>query len=254
MPPGGGSTVANEALKRFFGTPWIIPPAIGAVVAVALDRGPFVSAVLIGVPLLVCAVPLRRHVLATRQATAARLGLTYSRRDPFAMLKTIPMPLFTRLVPQINHVYHGERDGRAVRVFRFRTGRERGFECLCAMTAVEADWPPLSVSGEQLDREARERAGVTEMKTELGTFADRYRVYARDPYHATAFVDQRLISWLMTMPNGWAIETAGGWLMCYVAADPLRSEPEDEVLELLDRVIEHVPRAAYSLFPRTATG
>jgi hypothetical protein len=42
--------------------------------------------------------------------------------------------------------------------------------------------------------------------------------------------------------------------MCYVAADPLRSEPEDEVLELLDRVIEHVPRAAYSLFPRTATG
>lgn len=246
--------MANTTLKRVFGTPWIIPPAVGALVAIALDPPPIVKAILFGVPLLVCAVPLYRYVLAQQLARAARVGLTYSRRDPFKMVSTIDMPLFSRAAPRVHDVFHGERGGTPVRVFHFDYGGEGGVESLCAMTAVPADWPGLVVSGERFDRDEQKRARVSEVELELAEFGDRYRVYSRDAYFATAFVDQRLMAWLMTMPNGWGIETAGGWLMCHVPKDSMRYEDREPepLLALLDRVLEHVPKAAYSLFPRTA--
>ncbi len=246
--------MASFDVKKWVGTPWILLPLAGAVAVAILDPEPPVAAVLLVVPLAIAWVPLRRHAQRQWAERARRVGLTYARKDPFDTVKTVPMPLFSRPHgPRIRDVLHGEWQGRHVRVYRFLHGGEDSQEFTCAMVAVDADWPPLSVGGLELDTDTLKRANVSRVELELGGFNRRFAVYARDPYMATAFVDQRLMDWLMGRSNAWGIECAGGWLLCHVNVDTLAFEDREPeyVLGLVGEVLERVPRAAYSLFPKT---
>ena len=245
--------MASFDVKKWIGTPWILLPAAGALAVVILDPELPVAAALLLIPLAIAWVPLRRHTQRRWAERAARVGLTYARKDPFDTLKAIPMPLFSRPnAPRVRDVLHGERQGRQVRVFHFSHGGEDRQEFTCAMIAVDADWPALSLGGLELDKDTLERAELSRVEMELGGFNRRFAVYARDPYMATAFVDQRLMDWLMGRSNAWGIECAGGWLLCHVNVDTISfadREPE-YILALMDDVLQRVPRAAYSLFPK----
>ena len=49
--------------------------------------------------------------------------------------------------------------------------------------------------------------------TESGAFGRRYRVRTEDRLFATAFLDQRMLAWLLEQRDGWTFEVGGRWAM-----------------------------------------
>lgn len=49
--------------------------------------------------------------------------------------------------------------------------------------------------------------------TESGAFGRRYRVRTEDRLFATAFLDQRMLAWMLEQRDGWTFEVGGRWAM-----------------------------------------
>jgi hypothetical protein len=99
------------------------------------------------------------------------------------------------------------------------------------------------------EQHAIDDLGLRKVEMELGEFNRAFHVYARDPYVATAFLDQRMMAWLLEFDPQWDFEIADGWAMCIRehlrARDPYELEP---VLDALMAFTERIPPAALSLF------
>ena len=49
--------------------------------------------------------------------------------------------------------------------------------------------------------------------TESGAFGRRYRVRTEDRLFATAFLDQRMLAWMLEQGDDWTFEVGGPWAM-----------------------------------------
>ena len=95
--------------------------------------------------------------------------------------------------------------------------------------------PPLHIGKAPPDDGAIAELGLERVRFELEDFDDPYLVYARDPFVATAIVDQAMMSWLMSSDPQWDYQLAGGWALAM--REDLRATPSpyevEPVLEAL---------------------
>ncbi len=82
--------------------------------------------------------------------------------------------------------------------------------------------------------------------SESDQFGHRYRIRAEDPLFQTAFLDQRMLAWILDQRDGLTYEVGGGWAMVSHRdlADPARL---DESVELLRQFRGKIPAVASSV-------
>lgn len=82
--------------------------------------------------------------------------------------------------------------------------------------------------------------------TESDRFGHRYRIRTEDPLFETAFLDQRMLAWILEQRDGMTYEVGGGWAMVSHRdlADPARL---DESVDLLRRFRGRIPSVASSM-------
>jgi hypothetical protein len=111
---------------------------------------------------------------------------------------------------------------------------------------VDAAFSPLSIARENVLTRLADSVGLDDVQFELEDFNRAFNVKSGDPRFANAFVDQRMMRWLMTSPRGMAFETSGPWLLVWCH----RVAPADipGVLETLKGFREQIPRVVFDLF------
>ena len=89
--------------------------------------------------------------------------------------------------------------------------------------------------------------GMVELALESEAFDRRYRVRTTDRRFANAFIDARMMAWMIDLPDPWSFEVAGGWALC--GSDRLAPERLGDLLANLDAFRAHIPRVIASLYP-----
>jgi hypothetical protein len=82
--------------------------------------------------------------------------------------------------------------------------------------------------------------------SESDEFARRFRIRTEDRLFATAFLDQRMLAWMLEQHPGWSFEVGGGWAM--VSYTDLRDPAGVEAaVEVLRGFCVRFPRVAASI-------
>ncbi len=196
----------------------------------------------------------RRKELAL---AARQLGLSYAPADPFDCL-SLPFALLQRGDGRgVENVLWGTWQGMPVRAFDYwyydehrdskgrRSRTYHGFSC--AVTEVEAACSPLRLERENLLTRLADHLALRDLEFESEEFNRRFNVTGQDRRFAHAFVDARMMAWLLTVPGELSFEVCGRWLLCYSR----RRAPFDLVplLGTLQGFRERVPRVVFELYP-----
>lgn len=82
--------------------------------------------------------------------------------------------------------------------------------------------------------------------SESDRFGHRYRIRTEDPLFETAFLDQRMLAWMLDQRDGLTYEVGGGWAMVshHDLGDPAML---DESVDLLRRFCGRIPLVASSM-------
>jgi hypothetical protein len=121
-----------------------------------------------------------------------------------------------------------------------------------AAPKVLAAMPPLTVARESIGTAAADAVGLDDLAVELEEFNRAFEVRCADPAFANAFLDQRMIRFLMASDPMFTFETRGRWLLVY-GRDLPRSETF-AMLETLSGFRDHVPAVVANLYGPSATG
>ncbi len=190
---------------------------------------------------------LRRSAV---EREARRLGLSFSRRDPFRVLDADfhPFLRFGKLpgTQRVENVVWGVRDGREVRAFDYRRPAEDEIRYSCAMVRIPDGWPSLLVRRHGPLDVARNAAGLQRIEFELDEFNRRFEVRSDDRTLASAVIDQRMIGWLLESDPALGFQLQEGWLLAWMP-----QLPPDELgrtLTTVEGFHERIPRAVWSLF------
>jgi hypothetical protein len=216
-----------------------------------------VGAILLGVWLSWYLREKRRKELAL---AARQLGLSFSARDPFGCLG-YPFALLRRGDGRgVENVLWGTWQGMPVRAFDYwyyeeerdskgrRSRRYHRFSC--AVTEIEAACSPLRLERENLLTRLADHLALRDIEFESEEFNRRFNVKGEDRRFAHAFVDARMMAWLLTVPGEFSFEVCGRWLLC----SSRRRAPFDLVplLGTLRGFRERVPRVVFDLYPLAA--
>lgn len=196
-----------------------------------------------------------RFLKASRRAAvereARRLGLSFSRRDPFRVLDSDFHPFlhFGKLpgTQGVENVVWGERAGREVRAFEYwRPAEDEPIRYSCAMVRIPDAWPSLLVRRHGPLDVARNAAGLGGQEFELETFNRLFEVRADDRRLASAVVDQRMMVWLLESDPALGFQLQHGWLLAWMPRMPPREL--ERVLATVEGFHERIPRAVWSLY------
>ena len=182
---------------------------------------------------------------------ARRLGLSFSRRDPFRVLDSDFHP-FLRYgkwpgTQGVENVVWGVRDGREVRAFEYwRPAQDEWVRYSCAMVRIPDGWPSLLVRRHGPLDVARTAAGPGGQKFELETFNRLFEVRADDRRLASAVVDQRMMGWLLESDPVLGFQLQHGWLLAWMPRLP--PQGLERVLSMGEGFHERIPRAVWSLY------
>ena len=116
----------------------------------------------------------------------------------------------------------------------------------CAATQVRAALPPLTISREGVVSALADVVGLPDVDTELEDFNRAFDVRSSDRRFASAFLDQRMMSWLLEQDPALAFETRGRWLLIWRPQVEVDRLPE--LLEAAKAFHDHVPRVVFDLF------
>jgi len=230
----------------------VVAGLLFAAIAIAGDgRAVLVALVLYvgGIALVSLYGKLSRRSAVEREAR--RLGLSFSRRDPFGVLDTDfhPFLRFGKLpgTQGVENVVWGVRDGREVRAFEYwRPSEDDSIRYSCAMVRIPDGWPPLLVRRHGPLDSARNAAGFHGQEFELETFNRRFEVRSDDRRLASAVVDQRMIGWLLESDPALGFELQNGWLLAWMPRLP--PDELERVLAMVEGFHERIPRAVRSLY------
>lgn len=188
---------------------------------------------------------------AAVEREARRLGLSFSRRDPFGVLDADFHP-FLRFgkwpgTQGVENVVWGVRDGREVRAFEYwRPAEDDWIRYSCAMVRIPEGWPSLLVRRHGPLDVARDVAGLRGQEFELETFNRRFEVRSDDRRLASAVVDQRMIGWLLESDPALGFQLQDGWLLAWMPRLP--PQELERVLTMVEGFRERIPRAVWSLY------
>jgi hypothetical protein len=206
----------------------------------------------------------RWHTGARRQRRlmllCRRAGLDFAPVDPFPDTAWLPFPMFGRPKHGTENVVWDRRLGTEVRAFDYWYEEPTDDQGIAARRRLTCAVVPLAGSARRLRVGPRDVAddmwtalGMREVRLELERFNRRFIVETEDERFAFAFLDQRMMEALLTLPESVTAEAKEHVLLLTA---PLL--PAEEVLLLFDaavRIHRKVPRVVASLFPpRPAEG
>jgi hypothetical protein len=190
------------------------------------------------------------------EAAARELGLQFSAADAFDLID-LPFALFNRLasVRGLENVMYGTWRGLDVKLFDYWYARSgdpsvddtERFSCL--MISMGTSWPTLLIESETDAARLVGRATLSEIEFESEAFNRSFTVRGDDPRFANAFVDGRMMRWLLELPAGrWGFQIAGDTLLCHRSPAVLPWELLG-VLQTGSAFIDRTPSVVSSLYP-----
>lgn len=190
-------------------------------------------------------------------AQSRRAGLRAQAGDPLGLLQA-PFALFRRpgSARDLENTAWGARNGREIVVADYWYAPSsnpslddyRRFVCIID---ERPEWADLSVSPTSLASAVRDAAGLARTDLESERFNRTFDVRADDRRFATAFLDARMMEWLMLQAPGAGFEIVAGQMMMFEPRSLLSLDDVDRALRRFDAFLEHVPPVISSLFPVT---
>jgi hypothetical protein len=194
----------------------------------------------------------RREALAEM---ATQLSLSFSAWDQRA-LRDLPLELQHRGESRlIENVLWGTWQGVEMWAFDYSyqaessrpPARNRPSARLsCAITEIEAACSPLRIERERLETLLSGRLGGDDVDFESEEFNRSFRIVCGDRKFAYDLIDARMMSWLLSTPDGFEFEVGGKWLLTYTS----RVRPTELVplLGMAKLFQEHVPQVVSSVY------
>jgi hypothetical protein len=153
---------------------------------------------------------------ASFQDQAEQAGLRSEPGDPFGLLDS-PFALFGRMasVRDIENTATGTRNGvrTVVADYWYAPSSDPQLDdylrYTCVLTDTPAWWPDLSVVPESLAARLRSTVAMSDIGTESEAFNRRFEVRSADPRFASAFLDARMIEWLLQVDPGVGFHISG---------------------------------------------
>ena len=184
------------------------------------------------------------------QTEARRLGLRFSAKDPFDMLDE-PFALMRwsqRSYGKLDNVVWGTWHGLQVRAFEyeFSVSEDDRRMLSCVMVAIPGGWPALVIRPESFVTRVADVA-APDIAFESEAFNRAFAVRGDDRRFANAFVDARMMEWLLSLEPRWGFEIEGPWLLAY--RDRVQPWELEGVLETIETLLDQVPRAVASMYP-----
>ena len=196
----------------------------------------------------------RRRQLA---GIAAREGLAFSAKDPFAMVHTLPFELFDRGDrKKLKNVMYGRtKDGYEVRAFEYQYTTGSGdsrqtYKWSCAMAHTGAVWPELTLGPESFFGRIANVVTRADIEFESDEFNRAWEVRSTSRQFASAMIDPEMMLFLLEKAEGSYFEIQGPWIQFYVQ----RKEPEF-LLQALGFACEfrrRIPPVVWELYPPPA--
>jgi len=198
----------------------------------------------------------RRHGARQREIMllCRRAGLGFAPLDLRGDTAWLPFPMFGMAVSGTENVVWDPREGDDVYAFDYwyeddaeqpTTWTRR--RLTCAVVPLPSTCPRLRVLPRSLLTGTTMAPVGAEVRLELGAFDRRFRVETPDPRFAIAFLDQRMMQAVLSLPDDVIADVSEDVLLLW---GPLMQA--GQVLLLLDtasRLRRTVPRVVSSLFP-----
>jgi hypothetical protein len=190
----------------------------------------------------------RRRAMA---AEARRLGLAFSGKDPFDVLK-MPFALIRRsrrTFREVENVLWGHWRDLEVRTFdyAYQESEDEWRRFTGAMAAVAGGWPTLVIEPGHLAGSPAHLLGLGGIEFESERFNRTFQVRCADRRFANALIDARMMDWLLGLPDGWGFEVSAPWILGY------REQPKprelESVLGTLESFVGRIPTVLHSLYP-----
>lgn len=184
-------------------------------------------------------------------AEARRLGLAFSAKDPFDVLGT-PFALIRRArrtFREVENVMWGPWRDLEVRVFdyAYQESEEEWRRLTGAMAAVAEGWPTVVIEPGHLAASPAHVLGLGGIEFESERFNRTFQVRCADRRFANAFIDARMMEWLLGLSGGWGFEVSAPWVLGY-REQPTPREVE-AVLGTLESFVGRIPSVVHSLYP-----
>lgn len=189
------------------------------------------------------------------ESQATRAGLRAQPGDPLGLLQT-PFALFRRPASarDLESTAWGAHNGREI-VFAdywFAPSSNPSLDdyrrFVCVVDA-RPEWPDLSVIPTSLVSAARDAVGHARVDLESERFNRAFDVRAGDRRFADAFLDARMMEWLLLQASGVGFEIVAGRLLMFEPRSLLSLDDVDRALRRFDGLLDHVPYVVRSLFP-----
>lgn len=190
---------------------------------------------------------------------ARQYGLQYSPQDPFGLLG-LPFALLKRGDGRgIENVLWGAWQEMPLHCFDYwyyeessdsKGGRSRTYYRFnCAVTRLDADCSHVSIEKENLFTRLADMLTLKDVQFESEEFNRAFNVKSKDREFAYAFVDARMMDWLLASGREFIFEVSGDQMM----AACRRRHPTGLVplWGTLQAFLGEVPRAVFSLYPKS---
>jgi hypothetical protein len=182
------------------------------------------------------------------RAEARKLGLAFSAKDRFVLEPFAVFNPATRLYAETENVLSGRWRDLEVRVFDYsyqRSDDDRR-EMSCVLIAIPPGWPSLVIRPETVAARLTHLASP-DLEFESEAFNRAFEVRCRSKRFANAFVDARMMGWLLSLGDGWGFEIQGSWVLGYRhQGQPWEIEG---VLATASTFLERIPGALRSMYP-----
>ncbi|HYJ61919.1 MAG TPA: hypothetical protein VE032_10695 [Actinomycetota bacterium] len=190
---------------------------------------------------------------------AAAHGLDYHVDDPFG-IDGWGFALFQRGDGRgVENVLHGEWEGTPARAFDYwyyeRTSDGDGgssktyHRFTCAVTPIEAACAHLVVEEEHVFSRLADLIAFQDIRFESEAFNRTFQVRCDDPPFAHAFIDARMIAWMLAQGEGQVYEILGDKLL--LVRRTIEPEALGDLLGSVRSFAATVPRVVFSLYPRS---
>ncbi|MDQ3209653.1 MAG: hypothetical protein M3Q20_00485 [Actinomycetota bacterium] len=192
------------------------------------------------------------------EAQARQAGLEAQAGDPLGVIST-PFALFGRAASarDLENTAWGARNGREIAVADYwyapssNPSLDDYRRFVCVIDSARPEWPDLSVVPADLASIAMDAVGVPRVDLGSERFDRSFSVQTADRRFANAFLDARMMEWLMLQAPGMGFEIVAGRLMVFEPRHVLSLDDVDRALRRFDGLLEHVPPVVSSLFPAT---
>ena len=186
---------------------------------------------------------------------AARLGLDFAATDVLHA-SWEPFRLLGGPEAEVRNVVYGRWTGVHVRAFEYsraeaaddgsaRLGVRERFSCCVA--PLDASCPLAVIGPASLVARLPEVDALSSVHLESERFGRRFRLACDDARFATTLVDQRMMAWLLTLPERFVFEVREDRILC--VADRRGPAQLRLMLDATAGFHRHVPRVVRSLYP-----